>query len=231
MTDDSRGNEYWTPEPLLAGDTVFLLGGGPSLRDFDVQRLRGRRVMAINCSCAICPWAEFLYFTDTSWFEHRRTLVAAWPGTVITASRVAKAALPEKLKRIQLVTQPDFTIGEPVLKFGRSSGHTAISVAIAMGAARVILLGYDMQIVGGRSHHHNEYHTEDIKLFRDDFLVHFQGWGEAARRIGVEVLNCTPGSALAEFPMRSIDDVLAEAAHVNHQHPHRHHAGAFAGPG
>jgi hypothetical protein len=70
-----------------------------------------------------------------------------------------------------------------------------------------------------------------IKLFRDDFLVHFQGWGEAARRIGVEVLNCTPGSALAEFPMRSIDDVLAEAAHVNHQHPDRHHAGTLAGPG
>lgn len=205
-----RGREYWTPTLLLDGATVFLLGGGPSLQDFDVECLRGRRVMAINTSAYLCPWAEFLYFTDNNWFDDNRPLVEAWPGTVITGSRVAKGKLPDKLLRIEVVNRPDFPHGERTLKFGRSSGHTAISLSISMGASRVVLLGYDMQRVDGRSHYHDVYGTEDDKLFSHDFVPAFTGWNDAALRAGAEVINCTPGSALTEFAMCPLAEVLAE---------------------
>jgi hypothetical protein len=118
-----------------------------------------------------------------------------------------------------------------VLKFGRTSGHTAISLAIAMGAVRVILLGYDMRRVDGRSHFHDEYGSQDDKLFSHDFLVHFAGWNEAARRCGVTVINTTPGSALTEFPSGDLNDILVEPANDHDQHPDGDHAGALAGSG
>lgn len=206
-----RGNEYWAPEPLLDCQTVFLLGGGPSLVDVDATRLRGLNVMAINSSCVVAPWAPFLFFTDTNWFDDHRRVVEEWPGVVVTSSRQAKEALPDKLHRIHLEMMPEFTKGQPTLKFGRSSGHTAISLSVSMGAIRVILLGYDMRRVGGRSHFHDEYGTEDDKMYRDDFLVHFTGWNEAARRCGVRIINCTPDSALREFPMGDLDAEIEAA--------------------
>lgn len=203
------GREYWTPPLLFSGDTVFLLGGGPTLTKADVARLDDQVTVAINSSCLIAPMADILYFTDTNWFEDHRRIIEAWPGTVVTQSRVAKATLPDRMHRIRTKVKDDFTRGEEELKFGRSSGHSAISLAIALGAARVVLLGYDMRIVDRRSHHHDEYPHEDAKLFTHDFLLAFEGWNAAAERIGVQVLNATPGSALKEFPMTTLDEVLA----------------------
>lgn len=212
-----RGFEYWTPQPLWRGETCFLLGGGPSLNQATVDRLRGHRVMAINSSCllaaGIAAAFDALFFTDNSWFEPRRRLVEAWPGLVFTLARGPKAALPDKVKRLEIDTwTPDFPpSGAPKIRQGRSSGHTAISIAVALGAARIVLLGYDMQIVGGRSHHHAEYHERDPGLYAADFVPAFAGWNAAVLRAGAEVVNATPGSALKEFPFAALDDVLAPA--------------------
>ena len=194
---------------LLRGETVFLLGGGSSLRGFAIDRLRGRQVMAINSSYRLCSWSQSLYFSDIDWFHNHRTVVENWVGLAATATQ-SGYGLPEKVLRLIALDRDDFGRGDICVKHGPSSGHVAISLAIAMGAARVILLGYDMGIIGGRSHHHDDYQTESDKLFRDDFLPGFAGWNAAAERAGVEVLNCTPGSALTEFPMASIDMILGD---------------------
>ena len=205
-----RGNEFWRPEKWLLGETIFLLAGGPSLRGFDCERLRGRHVMAINSSCLICPWAEFLVFTDNNWWQDHRKIVLSWPGRVFTYSRLAKSEAPDKLLRPEIGYAADFLIDRATVLFGRSTGHSAISLSAAMGARRIVLLGYDMRIVDGRSHHHDEYRTQDAKLFSADFLPAFKGWNKMAQRAHIEIVNATPGSALTEFPIVSIDDVLAE---------------------
>lgn len=203
----------WTPEPLFDGETVFLLAGGPSLIGFDVERLRGRRVVAINSSAALCPWADVLYFQDHSWFLAHRREVEAWAGICVTASRHTKVEIPDKVRRISLINRPGFSKRERDLRFGRSSGHTAIVLAIAMGARRIVLLGYDMRLVDGRSHFHDDHREESLKLYRDDFLIYFKGWDRDAMALGVDVVNCTPGSALTEFRTAELDDILSEPAH------------------
>jgi hypothetical protein len=201
--------EIWAPEPQWLGRTVFLLGGGPSLRDFKVQRLKGKTVMAVNSSCHAAPWADILFFTDYNWMQAHLDIVKAWKGLVVTPSSHAKTVLGDRIRRIQLVNRPDFSRpGELTLKFGRSSGHTAISLAVALGAARIVLLGYDMRRVDGRSHHHDDYLNTTDALYERDFIPWFKGWNEAAQARGIEILNATPGSALLEFPLVSIEDVL-----------------------
>lgn len=207
MSDEAT--EFWTPEPIFDLKTVFVLGGGPSLRDLDPDRLRDRSIFVTNMSIYLCPWANALFFMDTHWFEANQAAVEAFNGLRITSSRQVRRDHPEKIKRVEFVPSDEFTFGTPRLKFSRTSGHAAITLAIAMGAVRVVLLGFDMRLVDGRSHFHDAYGTKDHNVFANDFLANFDGWNEAARRCGVRIINCTPGSALTEFPTGSLDEELA----------------------
>ncbi len=165
-------------------------------------------------SVHLAPWASALFFTDHSWFETHREIVEEWPSLVFTLARHSKAALPDKLKRLEIEPwAADFPLpGSMTIRQGRSSGHTAVSLAAALGATTIVLLGYDVSFDNGRSHHHDDYSEADPLIYERDFLPAWAGWNEAALRIGVQVLNATPGSALREFPMVLLDDLLMEKA-------------------
>lgn len=209
----TRELEYWSPEPIFRGETIFCLASGPSLTADICERVRGRCAIAVNSSAVLAPWAAVLFFTDSGWYEPRRELVANWEGLVISMSRTAKRELPDKVKRVQGQGDPQllpgFSRGPHVIQQGRSSGHTAVSLAIALGAARVVLLGYDMKFVEGREHFHQEYKgPRDMDIYAREFIPGFAGWNEAARAVGVEVVNATEGSALMEFPLADLDSIL-----------------------
>lgn len=223
MTQTPWEHEIWNVEPLWNGRTAFVLASGPSLTQPIADRLRGQSVMVINSTFKLAPWADVWFFTDNNVFTDNRVAVEAWPGHVITLSKQAKRELPKKVKRVRAEWCPGFkTAGDGVVKQGRSSGHTGISVAVALGAARIVLLGYDMRTVDGREHHHDDYagRPRDLDIYQREFIPGFQsfehagviypGWNDAARQHGVEILNATPGSALREFAFVDLDDVLSE---------------------
>lgn len=216
-------NEIWTPEPVFKGETVFCVASGPSLTQALADKLKGRRVIVVNSSCMLAPWADVLFFTDSGWYDARKELVENWPGLIVTMSRQAKRELPGKVKRVKSIGDPTFpprlpgpakTPGFPPpgsveIQQGRTSGHTAVSLAIALGAVRVPLVGYDMQVVNGREHFHSEYKgPRDLTLYEKEFKNSFNGWNDAAQNSGVSIINCTPGSAITEFPFADLDEVL-----------------------
>jgi hypothetical protein len=228
-------NVIWTPEPLFKGETVVCLASGPSLTQEICDRIRDAecRTIVVNSSCMLAPWADVLYFTDSGWYDARKELVANWPGLVVSMSRQAKRELdtPEMVKargprilRVKGAGDPSWPprlpgmpkrlgfppVGSPEIHQGRNSGNTAVSLAIAMGASRVLLVGYDCQLVNGREHHHEEYKgPRDLTIYDLEFRHAFRGWNEAAQNSGVEILNCTHGSAITEFPFADLDEVLA----------------------
>lgn len=204
-----RADEFWRPDrTLLAGETVFVVGGGASLIGFDFERLRGRRVFAVNAAGYSVPWADFLVFHDGSFGFRHRALIDAWAGLVVTTSAHAKEVMPDRLLRVESEKRDDFRPGVLAVKKGRSSGHTAVSIAVAVGARRIILLGFDGKVTDGRSHYHDHYEAKNPGIYAKEFVPAWEGWRAAASRIGVQVLNATPGSAIEEFPMVAIDDVL-----------------------
>ncbi len=211
--------EYWTPEPCWRGETVFVLASGPSLTQAICDKVRARNAIVINKSFRLAPWARVWFFTDSSIYEAHRDDVKAWPGEIITMSRTAKRELNKAVKRVKGEGDPAFPflrfppLGHPAIRQGRSSGHTAISLAIALGASRVALLGFDMRFVDGREHHHSEYTgPRDPDLYQREFVPAFAGWNAAAVASGVSIVNCTPGSAVTEFPFVDLDEVLASCA-------------------
>jgi hypothetical protein len=102
-----------------------------------------------------------------------------------------------------LSTQPD------ALRTGGNSGYQAVGLAIAAGAATVVLLGYDMRAVGGRLHWHREHPASTYEGWYSDVYVKlFRKMGKLPP--GVRVVNCTPGSALDCFERGALESVLPD---------------------
>lgn len=206
----TREFEFWTPEQIWKGEQAFVLASGPSLTQETVDKVKGRHTIVVNSSCMLAPWAEILYFTDGGWYEQYSDVVANWPGMIVSMSRAAKREHPNKVKRVQGEMRPDFPrFGAPVIRQGRSSGHSAVSLAISLGAAQTVMLGFDMRIVNGREHHHQDYKgPRDLDQYAREFVPAFKGWNADALAFGAEIVNATPGSAVTEFPFVDLDEVL-----------------------
>lgn len=202
---------FWRPEPLFTGDTVFCLAGGPSLRDFDFASLAGKRVIAVNEAIKSYPAADILYFWDDTWFVRNQALVHYRAGLTVTGSRMA-AQQCERLRYIELQADAPLEAGAQAVRKGRSSGHTAIALAVACGASRVVLLGYDMRTVDGRSHFHDAYSARDEARMAGEWIPAFKGWAKDAKKAGVAIVNATPGSALKEFPAVKVAAELQHGA-------------------
>jgi hypothetical protein len=198
----------WTPEPIFQERDVYVLGGGPSLAQCDLSVINEdiESVIAVNSAYKEVLKAGLegglLFFTDTGWWNSHPEVLAEWlPRRIVTLSRTAKRDAPFQVHRIQHAVPshgfPDY--GASAVRWGRSSGHTAVALAVALGAKRIILLGFDMRVVDGRSHFHTEKADATSPGVYEGYVRDFAGWNAAAKEIGVEIVNATPGSALDEF--------------------------------
>jgi hypothetical protein len=215
--------QYWSVPREWPGETFFLLGGGPSLRGFDARILQGQgRVIAINNSYLLAPWADVLYFSDSPWWEsHKRS----WrdlegmdhPGVldIFTGRyRVSLGTSEDETERLRTTGETGLEHHPTGLKRGGNSGYQAINLAHHFGAGRIVLLGYDMKTNGNRTHWHAGHERETVegqdRRFRQMFLPAFTSLVEPLREAGIEVVNATLGSALACWPPVALSEILIE---------------------
>lgn len=98
-------------------------------------------------------------------------------------------------------------LGRDCIHFGGNSGYQAINLAYLWGANRIILLGFDMRRVDNRAHWFGDHPR--AKGFHnpvafEHWIRMFDGLARDLKREGVEVINCTPGSALRCFATNDI---------------------------
>lgn len=195
--------EVWQPDKSFEGLPVVLVGGGPSHADIDLATLSRHRFIAINSACRkVRPAAskdDILYFTDNAWNENRPTLAAEWPGLVVTCNRRAKIRNGDAVRYIDVLaltaimgTLPDHSQA--------SSGHIAACLAAVMGAAKLILVGFECREINGRTHGHDDYRQQDVSTYSERFLPGWKALSAVFARMGVEVVNATPESAIKDFP-------------------------------
>jgi hypothetical protein len=201
----------WEPERSFDGQTVVIVGGGPSLADVDLAVLAGHRFIAVNSACRIvrpiATEADYLLFQDNSWSVRFPDLIEDWPGVRITSNRHASARLGNAVRRIDVTKIAEQLRGFPDFVFA-SSGHVAACLATVMGARRVVLVGFDCRYVDGRSHGHADYTQSDEHAFWERFLPGWRGLAAVFERAGVEVVNATPLSAIDVFSFVSLGDAL-----------------------
>lgn len=198
---------------LWPGCTMVLLGDGPSLTRDDVDACHGHaRVMAMNFSFRLAPWADVL------WSYHTRTLretsgvdPATYQGRIFSAEPVPDHTAWPILK----LTGPDGLELDPRgLRHGNNSGYSAINLAVHLGAKRIVLLGFDCCAAeDGRFNFAKPANDVSRKAYG------FAAWRRwyatlptPLAAVGVTVVNASRQTALECFPRVSLEMALAGAS-------------------
>lgn len=197
------------PVPRLwPGATVVCLGTGPSLTAEDVEACRGQRVIAIKNAVTLAPWADVVYgagadATGKTWWS-REGPSLAYDGLRYTLDQRARQwASVLRMGRVDgLSTDPSR------LNLGHNSGYQAINLAFLLGAARIVLLGYDCQGQAGRDHYFGA-HPHGRRPPYDLFLKYFGTIVQPLIDLGVRVLNASRETAIRCFPRVSLAEALA----------------------
>lgn len=132
--------------PIWAGCTVAVLGAGPSVSQevADSIRAQGHKCIALNHTVALAPWADMLVALDPG-----PSFCAALPG--FAGLRICGVDDPDTDALYcgtwweTVVMSPHETIDI------RNNGLAAIRIAARLGAAKLLLCGFDPA--------HRGYHT------------------------------------------------------------------------
>lgn len=207
MTEPTRTAPFASVARLWPGATLVCLGSGPSLTPEDVESVRGRaRVIAINSSWQLAPWADALYACDARWWKWNSGVptfrglkysidpaAATWPGVLVLANAGYLGLEPEPSG----------------LRTGRNSGFQAIGLAVHFGASRILLLGYDMGLAADGREYWHAPHPENHQSPYPQMIEAFDSLVEPLAALGVSVVNCSRRTNLKTFPIARLEDELA----------------------
>lgn len=201
--------------PDWRASEIACIASGPSLTIEDCAAVKvwrdaapGRAVIVVNSSWRAAPWADLLYACDFAWWDvHGAEVRKEFEGAGITACK--KAAALHGLHRVDGEHGPGLCTKPGTVYFGGNSGYQAIGLAFHLGARRIVLLGYDMQRTGGRSHWHGD-HPEPLGN-GNSFPLWLQRYGALAGALKTRRIDCVNASretALRCFERATITEAL-----------------------
>lgn len=191
------------------------MASGPSLCADDVHIVRDwhrngdGKVIVVNTTFRMAPWADILYASDGGWWReygaeavekhHGEKLCYAQMGTKYGAKQV-------NVKTGKGGLHPD----KDWINAGGNSGHQAIHVARNRGAKRIMLLGFDMAMTHGKAHWHGNHprglgnagHLKAWIPFMDQMYADLTAEG-------ITALNCSRHTAIKSWPRMSIECALS----------------------
>jgi hypothetical protein len=196
------------------GETVVVVATGPSLTVDDVAYCRWKaKVIVINNAHELAPWADALYGCDAKWWRWHRG-VPSFTGPKWSMDHSAWHGLKVQYPDVQLLrnTGSNGLERDPTgLRNGRNSGSQAINLAYHYGAKRIVMIGYDMQARGGKTHWFGD-HPNKQKSPYDQFRRAFETLVKPLAKSGIEIVNCSRNSVLTAFPKAELRDVLKAKA-------------------
>lgn len=201
---------------LVPGGTVLCIASGPSLTREDVDLCQGKvdAAIAINTSYQMAPWADVLYACDVQWWRDH-DWAQDFAGMKF-ARRFGQKPYPHGVQGLRDTGSHGLELDPTGIRTGRNSGYQALNVAVHLGAARILLLGYDMsKDPKGRSHWHPPHRTGAQASPYDAFRRAFESTVEPLRALGIEVINCSRRTELTTFPRVRLEDALARPVAVS----------------
>ena len=150
----------------------------------------------MNTTFRVAPWADVLYAMDKVWWDkYWQEVCEVFPG-----QRASVCVFPRK--EVHVVR-----LGS-AFAAGGNSGAGAVSLAASGGARRVLLLGYDAQRTGGKSHHHGDHPKG---LGNAGSMGKWPSQFDALKvPAACQVINCSRATALKRFPRGDLNEELAK---------------------
>lgn len=228
--------ENWKVPKLWKDGECWIIGGGSSMaRQFGVpdqliedvtagkkplseyspylSQLHGKNTIGINAAFLLGKWVKVVFFGDKGFFLKNKNELARFGNLKVTCAATGQDWLYERihvkfLKRD--VKREGISQHNGQICWNYNSGAASLSLAAHLGAKRIYLLGFDMQAdkKSGRTHWHGHYKS---KIRDNTFKRHLKGFSQIAKdanKMGIEIINVSPGSAIDKFPKVSLKDVL-----------------------
>lgn len=178
------------------GHIAIVVASGPTASAEPLEPYRNRgKFIVVNDSWKLAPWADVLFACDELWWKANDGC-PQFKGRRVTAS-------PNTMKRYGI---------DLFCSTGTNSGLRAIYLAERLGANPICMVGFDMHPKNGV--HWHKPHAQLRNPGANEMLVWRNETEWAAEQFkakGVQVINCTPGSALTKYPYISLAKVFAHA--------------------
>jgi len=193
--------------------TIVLIANGPSLTRPQVDTARRAwiageaRVLGCNDAYRIAPWVDGLYACDGAWWEQHIDAVRDVHLALLlcqderTCDRYGLWYVPSR-------ADAGISTDAGCIHTGGAGGHSGfqlLNLAVHLGAKRILLLGYDCRGTPEKRHWFGN-HPTPLNL-ASNYAAWLDPYREAAPQLaalGVEVINCTPDSAIDCFPRSRI---------------------------
>jgi hypothetical protein len=198
--------------PDWSGETAVIVATGPSAKlDLTIAQDKAR-VFVIKSAWKLAPWADALYGLDTGWWianlgaPQFKGLKFSPSPTVCRAFGLRQIKLKS---RAEILIRETGTVGCGLKTGGGHSGFQAINLAVQFGATRILLVGFDMTLANG------PHWSSDYAGVAKPDEARVRSWREAMdacapqfEELGVEVINCSPLSALTAYRKMLLHEAL-----------------------
>lgn len=187
-------------------EAAYVLGDGPSLRDFDYSLLIGKNVIACNEAyfrlqeIGLNP--SIWMFVDAKFVgqcKARRGInFYDLPFPIVAGQH---CGLREKDNVRLFISAREPTMAEGNLYYREHTGAAAINMAIQTGAKNIYLLGIDLDYIGDLSHS-RPGHRMDGSENRSSYQKQIKRY-ERFASFASNITNLSTISALQSFPKKS----------------------------
>ena len=198
---------YWDPQAIWEGEDCYIIGGGPSLKTFDWELLRGRNTIGCNSSFLLgVDFCEVCVFGDAKFWRAHSERLKYYGGLVVT--NLPALASEETPPWVKVMKRRARGLHTDALGWNANTGALAINLALLLGASRIFLLGFDMKLgeegeVNWYEQHLDKPNPRSYKRFTKGF-----GWVAMDLRRKFpdrQVFNVTDDSDLKRFPLVGLD--------------------------
>ena len=157
------------------------------------------------------PWAQKLYGCDTRWWQaHNGTQFVGEKWATHSESNNNNLTVADEYNLNVVKGVPGYTFSRTpnIIHHGDNSGFQAINLAVLLGSPYIVLVGFNMQHVGGKGHFFGE-HPPGLHN-QDDYTKWVRCFQQAADALeDVVIINATPQSAIDCWQKMTIEDALA----------------------
>ena len=204
-------------------EKVYIIAGGNSVSDVNLQKLQDGDVIAVNKSILDYPNAKYFITMDHSFLKKldlKKRVLSGSPATKFFIANLVPEYMEEKnggFNDSRWNLQYNLRLFDVIIKsrayegFGRdwndfrsgmNSGYCAIQLGIILGYKEIYLIGYDL-MAHQQTHYHGGY-GESLEAFNKKLEIYFASLKKAildwkAQDTDTKLYNCSAMSRLDDL--------------------------------
>jgi hypothetical protein len=219
----------------VSKSSVFIIGGGPSLKGFDFLRLRDVDTIVTNVAVFDVPNADYFVTVDYTFLNKVRGRLNAFHRKQVTKIFVANLGHPDlaeangafrdirnnltyNLCDFDMIIKSYERVGMGTtfydFRTGDNSGFCALQLAVLLGYTKIYLLGIDLIVGKTDTHYHKIYLDTAQKQFNEKLVQYDKAFRQGIEQLKLQspdckVVSCSEISSLNNvIDFKSLESVL-----------------------